>query len=93
MILLPYIARLIYRTLGLSTKIANPLLGVFTLVEANVPTANNAVIMISIAADNLPRIGKQLRQDVSKCVFWQFLATPVFLTLNTAAALRLQFLV
>lgn len=91
MVLLPLVAREIYRALNFSEKVHNPLLGIFGLVEFNVPTANNTVIMISIAAESLPRIGRQLRQDVSKAVFWQFLATPIFLTLNTAAALNLQF--
>lgn len=91
MVLLPFVGRILYSTLGLSEVIANPRLGIFVLSQWNVPTANNTVIMASIAAESLPRIGKQIREDVSRCVFWQFLATPFFLTLNTAAALSLQF--
>lgn len=91
MILLPFIGRCLYTTFGLSDFIANPRLGIFALSQFNVPTANNTVIMVSIATESLPRIGRKLREDVSRCVFWQFLVTPVFLTLNTAAALSLQF--
>ncbi|CAN8076853.1 unnamed protein product [Agarophyton chilense] len=91
MVVLPMVARGLYTALNLSEAVHNPLLGVFGLVEFNVPTANNTVIMVSIAAEALPRIGRQLRQDVAKAVFWQFLATPVFLTLNTAAALHLLY--
>lgn len=91
MVLLPFIGRQFYTILGLSEVMKSPQLGVFTLSQWNVPTANNAVIMTSIAAEQFPRIGRQLREDVSKCVFWQFLVTPFFLTLNTVAALRLQF--
>lgn len=91
MVLLPFLGRCLYSLFDLSEFIANPRLGIFALSQFNVPTANNTVIMVSIAADSLPRIGRQLREDVSRCLFWQFLATPVFLTLNTAAALSLQF--
>lgn len=91
MILLPLISRILYVLLGVRNKLANPLLGVFALMEFNVPTANNTVIMITIAAESLPRIGKRLKADVSKAVFWQFLTVPLFLTLNTAAALNLQY--
>lgn len=91
MMLLPYIGRVLYSVLGLHASINSPQLGVFALSQWNVPTANNTIIMISIAADSLPRIGRQLRADASRCLFWQFITTPIFLTLNTAEALKLQF--
>lgn len=91
MLLLPLLGRYLYAAFNMSETIVNPRLGIFALSQFNVPTANNTVIMVSIVADSLPRIGRQLREDVSKCVFWQFLTTPIFLTLNTAAALSLEF--
>lgn len=91
MLLLPYIGRQLYKFLDLARGISSPELRIFVLSQWNVPTANNAVIIMSIAAESLPRIGKRLREDVSKCVFWQFLLTPLFLSLNTAAALNLVF--
>lgn len=91
MLLLPLLGRCLYSAFGMTETIVNPRLGVFVLSQFNVPTANNTVIMVSIVADSLPRIGRQLREDVSRCVFWQFITTPIFLTLNTAAALSLEF--
>lgn len=91
MLLLPLLARSVYTLFNVSDYIANPMLGVFVLVQWGVPTANITVIMVTIAAESLPRIGDQLRRDISKCVFYQILVTPVFLTLNTAAALNIEY--
>lgn len=91
LVLLPWLGRLLHRWLGLTQVVHDPLLSVFTLVEWTVPTANNCIIMVSIVAERLPVLGAKLREDVSKCLFWQYLALPVFLTINTTLVLWLQF--
>lgn len=91
MVALPWLGRALHRALRLSTLIQDPLLSVFTLVEWTVPTANNCIIMVSIVAERLPVLGKRLREDVSRCLFWQYALLPVFLTVNTMLALKLQF--
>lgn len=63
------------------------LLRVFVMVEWSVPTANNAIIMVSIVAENMGVLGKRLRRDVSTCLLWQYLMLPIMLTINTMLAL------
>lgn len=91
LIVLPWIGRSVHGALGLFERIPNRLLSVFTTVEWSVPTANNVVIMVAIVAENRPVLGRRLREDVSKCLFWQYMLLPVFLTLNTTLALRMDF--
>lgn len=91
LILIPWIGRQIHRWLRLTEVIEDPLLSVFALVEWTVPTANNCIIMVSIIAERLPVLGAKLRKDVSKCLFWQYMALPVILTVNTLLLLQIQF--
>lgn len=91
LILMPWIGRTVHRAFRLAQFIPDPLLSVFVLVEWAVPTANNAIIMVSIIAGKSPTLGARIRQDVSKCLFWQYVTLPVFLTLNTVLSLRLQY--
>lgn len=91
LILIPWIGRVIHSWLGLTKVIQDPLLSVFALVEWSVPTANNCIIMVSIVAERLPVLGASIRADVSKCLFWQYMALPFFLTCNTILLLRIQF--
>lgn len=91
LVLMPWIGRQMHRWLKLADTMGDPLLSVMTLVEWNVPTANNCILMVSIIAEKLPVLGGKLREDVSKCIFWQYMALPVLLTLNTFLLLQVQF--
>lgn len=91
MVLLPWIGRTIHRALNLTQAIPDSLLSVFVLVQWAVPSANNAIIMVSILAEKMPVMGARVREDISKCLFWQYLTLPVFLTLNTILSLKLQY--
>ncbi len=72
-------------------KIPGKLLGVFSLIELSVPTANATVLLIVIVSQFFPKIGPQLQDDVAATVLYQYFAVPVFFTVNTALALNLVF--
>lgn len=90
-VLIPLVGRAIHRVFHFKQAIPNPLLSVFVLIEWAVPSANNTIIMVSVLTEKMPALGARVRQDVSKCLFWQFVTLPLFLTLNTIQSLKLQY--
>lgn len=90
MIILPAVGRLVYSVLGME-QLPNGLIKVFAMIEMSVPTANSLVMLIVIVAQTLPVLGPHLEEDVATTILWQYVAVPIFFTLNTAAVLNLVF--
>lgn len=90
MVVLPLIGRTIFSLCGMS-RLPSTLLGVFSLIELSVPTANATVMMIVIVSQFFPNLGAQLEEDVATTVFYQFCVLPIFFSINTSLALGLVF--
>lgn len=90
MIVLPFIGRVIYRVTQM-WRIPGKMLGVFSLIEMAVPSANATVMVTVLLSQFLPNIGPQLEADVAATILYQYLAVPVFFTINTALALNLVY--
>lgn len=87
---IPFLARLVFATMGVTSKIIDPVLSAFVLSETNTVTANMAMIFVTLATADR-RGGKRLRRDVATLLLLQYVLAPVILTLNSAWGLGLVF--
>jgi len=90
LICMPILGRMMYAILGV-WRLESKLLGMFSLMEWMVPTANSSVMAIILASQYWPEIGRQIEDDVASTLLYQTMAVPVLLTINTALALGVVF--
>lgn len=90
MVILPWIGRVIFRIFAMK-ELPSKLLGVFSLIELSVPTANATVMIIVIVSKFLPNIGLVLEEELASSVFYQFCVVPIFFSINTVFTLNLVF--
>lgn len=90
MIVLPFMSRVFFRMFNM-WALPGEILDVYSLVNFAVPTASNVVMVFVVMARLMPSVGSNLEEDVATTIFYQYLAVPLFFTLNTALSLDLVF--